>query len=352
MANHFWPKKRLRRGSGNERRRAAWNEGLAAATRCAVLSHGHCLDGVASVIVARRRLEGVGTLYAQPSHVLAALELVADTPADGRTLLIADLSMQKPDFDAVVAACARAREAGWQIEWRDHHHKQWEGLDLDRLEKHLDVLEVDRKAKESGATLMQKAIAPRDKFLKALAQTVRDRDLWWNKTPDSETLEFALTELGEDAFTAHYLAHDGKGPVVDDVIQAAADRERARQATQTAAVLRTVRFHGEPPQRAAIVYGWLPKNTGLHELLEHEDCAVAINIRPNGKMSLRSRKAAPVCHRIAGRFGGGGHPNASGGDLGLRGAAFWWYVLRRGRVPIHDRLAAAALEELAAGPDP
>ena len=43
-------------------------------------------------------------------------------------------------------------------------------------------------ATESGASLQQKALAPKDPYLKRLAETVRDRDLWWNKTPDSETL--------------------------------------------------------------------------------------------------------------------------------------------------------------------
>ena len=53
-----------------------------------------------------------------------------------------------------------------------------------------------------------------------------------------------------------------------------------------------------------------------------------------------------MCHRIAQELGGGGHPNASGADLGLRGLAYWWYVVRRGQVEAVERLAQSALRHL------
>ena len=59
---------------------------------------------------------------------------------------------------------------------------------------------------------------------------------------------------------------------------------------------------------------------------------------------------AAVCHRVAQQFNGGGHPNASGADLGLRGLPYYWYVVRRGRVRTVQRLADLAVAELARGP--
>jgi oligoribonuclease NrnB/cAMP/cGMP phosphodiesterase (DHH superfamily) len=261
---------------------------------------------------------------------------------------VADLSLQPDQYDAIVASCARLKANGWSIEWRDHHHKQWEGLDLARLRAHLVALEVNNDATESGASLMQRAEAAADPFMARLAETIRDRDLWWNKTPDSETLEFALTDLGTKEFTKQFLAAKD-GPVVTAVIAAAAQREKDGQQAIKHQLLDKARYWGEGATRVGIVYGWLPKNTGLHELLEDHGCQLAINVRPNGKASLRSRKEAAVCHLVARDFSGGGHPNASGADLGLKGLPFWWYVLRRGNVPIVERMAQRAVSALAAG---
>lgn len=353
--NLYWPRHRLFRSERRQqrRRRARWLAAEQKAATALVLSHGNCLDGVTSAVITQRVLGPgqVGVAYLRPGDLADALELLATRPGKGRKLLVADLSLQRDQFDAIVAACAALRTGGWTLEWRDHHHKQWEGLPLERLREHLDVLTVNADATESGASLQQQALAPDDPFLKALAETVRDRDLWWNRTPDSETLEFALTDLGTKAFAEHYLKR-APGPVVDADIAAAAQRERDGQQAVKQRLLDQARYFGDGATKVGVVYGWLPKNTGLHELLEDHGCQVAVNVRPNGKVSLRSRKPAAVCHRIAQKFDGGGHPNASGADLGLKGGRFWWYVLRRGRVAIVDSLAEVAVQELRAGPDP
>ena len=347
--NLYWPQRRLFRSEARKvrRRRQRWLAAEAKAASALVVAHGNCLDGVTSAIVTQRVLgrDLVGVAYAQPGDMAEVLELLATRPGKGRRLLVADLSLQPEQFDAIVAACAALRTGGWTVEWRDHHHKQWEGLPLERLRAHVDPLVVNATATESGASLQQQALAPDDPFLRALAETVRDRDLWWNKTPDSETLEFALTDLGPKEFANHYLER-GRGPVVDDTIAAAAKREKDGQQAVKHRLLSQARYWGEGPTRVGVVYGWLPKNTGLHELLEDHGCQVAVNVRPNGKVSLRSRKPAAVCHLIARPFNGGGHPNASGADLGLRGPRFWWYVVRRGNVPIVERLADTAVQVL------
>lgn len=319
------------------------------ATEAVVVSHGHCLDGVGSAIMALRRFgdDGAGVVYVQPSEVAVTLEHVAGLPARGRRLLIADLSVDPDQYDRIVTAVARVAAAGWTVEWRDHHHKQWEGLDLLRLKSHVKVLQVNDDATESGASLMQQALCPRDAFARRLAETIRDRDLWWNKTPDSETLEFAITWLGDDAFTRHMLARKGRAPVVDADIQYAADRQRALIEAHTKVLLDdALYFDTKRGDRVGVVYGWLPKNVGLHRLLRRARVRVAINVRPNGKASLRSRKDAPISHLVARRFSGGGHPNASGADLGLKGLAYEWYVLRHGRVKRTYEIAQAAVEEL------
>lgn len=352
MANLYWPHRSQFRTARTKRRRRlrAWSQAEIQAKQVLLFSHQHCLDGVGAAVVTLRALgpDNVGVAYCQPDLMLAALRFVSVFPGRGRTLMVADLSFDPRQFDQVVAACGAVRAAGWTIEWRDHHHKQWEGLDLDRLREHISVLTVNDDATESGASLQQQALAPQDDFLKRFAETVRDRDIWLNETPDSETLEYAITYLGTDAFTAHFLQAPAEGPVVDEAIQAAAQAQRDRQADDTQTLASSaVRRSTAQGEQACVVYGWLPKNVGLHQLLE-DGATVAANVRPNGKMSIRSKKGAEVCHLIAREFNGGGHPNASGADLGLKGLAYWWYVVRRGRVGRVNQVLDASLRHLEA----
>lgn len=302
--NLYWPHAPWKTEARKTRKRLArWQDALAKSTKALVISHGGCMDGIASAVITQRALGGgVGVAYAQPNQVPEALEFVGDHSAGGRSLYVADLSLQKPDLARIVAACERLHAQGWRIEWRDHHHKQWEGLDLAPLKAHLAVLEVNTDATESGASLQQQALAPGDDALKRLAAVVRDRDLWWNKDPQSEVLEFALGHLGPGAFARELMAIDDV--VVTPKLQAASEAEREAQKAAKAKLLGRTAYFGQEDSKVGIVYGWLPRNTGLHDLIEQQGCAVAINIRPNGKISLRSRKDKPVCHLIAQEFGG------------------------------------------------
>lgn len=351
--NLYWPQRRLFRSAARKQRRKVgrWVAAEKAARQVLLLSHGNCLDGVTAALITQRVLgqENVGVAFLQPGDMGEALQFFAAYPGKGRRLLVADLSLQPEQFDAIVAACAQLRTGGWSIAWRDHHHKQWEKLPLDRLRAHVDPLVVNADATESGASLQQQALAPDDAYLRDLANTVRDRDLWWNKTPDSETLEFALSEMGPKAFLQHGLER-APGPVVDDVLAAAAKRERDGQVAVKHKLLDEARYWGDGPTKVGVVYGWLPKNTGLHELLEDHGCQIAVNVRPNGKVSLRSRKPRAVCHLVAQKFNGGGHPNASGADLGLKGLGYWAYVLRRGKVARVEQFAQEAVRALQENP--
>lgn len=331
------PKKRskLTKEERKARTKAHIADAVAASKKALLLSHGHCLDGTGSVIVAQRALgaENCGVFYSQPNYIHETLNhLVEDGyEGEGRTLHIMDLALNGRSFDSIVASCRALNDRGWKIEWRDHHHKSWENLDLDRLRPLLKVLDVNTDASESGASMVQQALAKRDAFSRKLAETIRDRDLWWNKTPDSETLEFALTWLETDEFVAHMMEKKGRDKVVDDVIQDAADQQRHRVETESAFLLQFAKeFPASNGQKAAVVYGNLPKNVGLHELLEG-GADIAVNLRPNGAMSIRSRKETAICHKVAGHFNGGGHPNASGGRMNLEGWPARWYVWTRGK---------------------
>lgn len=344
-------KKRLSKEEQKAKAKAALAEAVEASKKALLISHGHCLDGTGSVIVALRALgeDQCGVYYSQPNYIQETLNhLVEDGhEGNGRTLHIMDLALNGRHFDSIVAACRALSERGWNIEWRDHHHKSWERVDLSRLRPLLKVLDVNTDATESGASMVQQALAPKDAFSRKLAETIRDRDLWWNKTPDSEHLEFALTWLKTDDFVANMMPKNGRNKVVDDEIMDAAEQQRHKQESE-AEFLNKFAKHYEAGngKTAAVVYGNHPKNVGLHALLE-DKADIAVNIRPNGNMSIRSRKETAICHNVAGHFNGGGHPNASGGRLGLKGWAYKWYVFTRGRA-MNKRVGEICVAELQA----
>jgi oligoribonuclease NrnB/cAMP/cGMP phosphodiesterase (DHH superfamily) len=351
VANLYWPKRSQFRSDKARRKRfeGKINTAVADAKKALVISHGGCLDGVGSAIMALRAwgADQVGVTYTQPSNIQDVLQYLTKFPGNGRTVHITDLSLNAKHFDNIVASVKTLKDTGWSVEWRDHHEKQWENIDLERLNRNLDALEVNHDHTESGASLAQKAFCPKDKYAKQLANTIRDRDLWWNKTPDSETLEFAINEMGTDNFTAHCLARGANDKVVDENIAAAAQAHRVEVEHDAKELLGQTRyFDASTGEKVGVIYGWLPKNVGLHRVLEVDNVQVAVNVRPNGHMSLRSRKGADVCQLVASKFDGGGHVNASGGTLGLKGASFWTYVVRRGRVAKVDSVAMAAVAEL------
>ncbi|HLF16421.1 MAG TPA: hypothetical protein VI796_03195, partial [Candidatus Thermoplasmatota archaeon] len=183
MPNLYWPERRPGRRRERRLRLQAWQAAESAARKVLLVTHAECLDGVGAAIVTLRALgpDQVGVLYARPDEMAEVLDHVVRSPGQGRRLLIADLSLQKPDYPRIVAACSALRAGGWRVEWRDHHHKQWEGLDLRRLRREVAVLEVE--AQESGASLQQRALAPQDGLLADLARCIRDRDLWLNRDP-------------------------------------------------------------------------------------------------------------------------------------------------------------------------
>ncbi len=345
--NLYWPHKNHFRSpeAKRERRLAKWRQAEAAAKDVLVVSHGNCLDGVTSAVIAQRVLgpDRVGVAYAQPDRMLDTLRFFSRFDGNGRTFMVADLSLNPDQYDGIVNACRAMAEKGWRLEWRDHHHKQWEGLDLDRLRRHVNVLTVNDDGTESGASLQQKALAEGDDLLAALADKVRDRDCWINEDPDGATLEMAMSRMGARGFAKHLLTT--KEPVDDSVRKAAAEQERIQQRAGDKILRHARHFTAPNGRKIAVAYGWLPKNVGLHRLIE-EGADVAINVRPNARMSIRSRKGCDVSHLIARRFSGGGHPNASGGNLQLDGAKFWWYVLRRGRVARVQEVVDAAIEEV------
>lgn len=310
------------------------------ATTVVHLTHAECMDGAACDVLVRKAYGdgAVETVFLEPHETVDTLELLIRVPSRARGLVISDLSLQRGEGERAAAALTALADDGWRIAWRDHHHKQWEGVDLEALRDACD-LTLDTKQEECGATLVQKDLLLRDAWARELAQTVRDHDLWLRKDPRSMTLFHAIVEGGTAAWVRHLLARQ---VVVDATLERWAARDRARNARLVRWALADARVVRGARSLIGLAYGRVPTNEVLHAL-EEKGAHLSILVKPSGGFSLRSRKDVPVCHAIAQQFGGGGHPNAAGGQLGLGslGLASLW--MRR-----HDHPAARTLVKKAA----
>jgi len=306
------------------------------------LTHKGCMDGALSDFLVRRAYGpgAVDSLFIDPTETAEVLRKLSEVPGRARDLVVSDLSFQKGQ-DAEIAESLRAlEEGGWRIQWRDHHHKQWEGANLDALEAHAR-LTVDFASAECGASLVQKALLPNDEQAKALAEVVRDHDLWLRKDPRSAMLADAFYEMGGYKFQK---ALEENPSPENPVFLEAAKKARARKEKLLELGLRKAKLHREGGATVAILYGYFPTNELLHGLYDRQGADIGILIKPTGSMSLRSRKGMECCHLVAQQFGGGGHPNASGGKLNVSGLGFPSYWMRRESHPEAQRLVQTALQ--------
>jgi len=314
-----------------------------AASTIVHFTHGDCMDGATCDVLVRAAYGdgAVETIFLEPHETVDALELLTRVPSRARGLVISDLSLQRGEGQRAAETLRNLAEDGWRVAWRDHHHKQWEGVDLDAFRAGCD-LTVDFSAQESGASLVQKALLPGDKWAAELAAVARDHDLWLRQDPRSITLFHAVVEAGSERWIRHLLR---KRTIVDATLERWAAKDRKENAELVRWALKRSRIVRGKRARIGLAYGRVPTNETLHAL-EEKGADLSILVKPTGAFSLRSRKDVPVCHTVAQAFGGGGHPNASGGRLGLGGPGLLALWTRRLDHRAARKLAERALAEV------
>lgn len=308
----------------DRRREEAVARAVAETRDVLVVSHKNCLDGVGSYLIHALASDSTPpVVYAYPDDVHEVLEQVAGHAGKGRTLSVNDLSFQLDHTEAIIRALGLLDAQGWKVTWRDHHHKQWEDVDLGRIEKHLDHFRLDTEKKECGASLAQQDLLPNDPLAKELAAIVRDRDIWINEDPRSADYEAAVRHLGTEQFVTNFLATRDCDAAW---IKAAADAARVESEAEVETAILAADIFGDNGE-LALVYGEVPKNITLHRIREHHGTRMEINLKPDGRFSVRSAPGTDVAHLVGQAYGGGGHPNAAGGKVRVpvwEWPLFWW----------------------------
>lgn len=277
-----------------------------------------------------RRVHGhdaIFTVFSSVGRFTKNLNSIANVPGNGDLISISDLGFQKGADEAA----RRAKASGWRIIWRDHH--RWKKDEIERVSQYTEELTVDTST--CGCGLVARALAPDDPVSVEVARVVCDYDLWTHKDPRSAI----LGQIGSINKNLRPLRDRlEQGVFSDDWINetyAAIDRER------TIAIRKSIRRMKIRDGRFRVAFSPLinyPSETAA-AIRDEYKTDIEVIISDNGRFSLRS--VPPISHLIAAEFGGGGHPNASGGSFPF---TFWDKVSFRllGSTSHFDRFIAVA----------
>lgn len=255
--------------------------------------HANCTDGAASAAVIH---------YKYPDAVSYPVTHGEPIPADvsGKKLFIVDFS-----FDA--ERLSELKKKAQALHWYDHHKTSlpireklgWGDLDL----------------QESGASLTWKREFP-DRPMPKILEYVRDKDLFEWKMPQSREISMELKNIPEvldpkSAFWQKYLSGWSEADFAEKVRNGEIAL-RAQKMTILTGLKNAfeVEFHGH--RSLAVNWGLEASDIGEY-IYKDLGYPVAILFYFNGKnwtFSLRSKQVD--VSELALKYGGGGHPGASG----------------------------------------
>jgi oligoribonuclease NrnB/cAMP/cGMP phosphodiesterase (DHH superfamily) len=255
------------------------------------------------------------------------MNAISRVPGEGDTLSISDLGY----FQGAEGVVASLTSHGWRVEWRDHH--RWRDEEHDRVALRCELLHVHVDTCATG--ICARDLAPDDPIATEVARVVCDYDLWTHADPRSAILGQVLQRKKNRDYVRDCLV---QGIFSDDRImeqyrEIRNDMERLMEKSIRKAQIRGTRFR----IAFAPLYGY-PSETAA-EMRSSLSTDMEVLISPSGRFSLRS--VPPVSHILARNFGGGGHPNAAGGNFPF---TFWESIFFRlfGRSAHIDRFVDIA----------
>jgi len=268
------------------------------------------LDAVCANAVHLRKYgeREVFTIYSDVNTLVDKFRLlmkVSGEDESGRVLSLSDLNFDG-DGEDILGACKYLREKGWRIEWRDHH--PWHDDVYGAFEEELDYFRVDRDF--AGCEVVQQDLLPEDEVAQRVAEIGRDRDLWINEDPLSEKLS---TVLRGREWKDRVSAMMAEGEFWSDELQRRYDKLEREKELAVERSVENARVEERDGLRIGVTRSEGYNSDSAHSVREKFDTDLEIVVSDRGTHSLRSPHG--VCTEVAERHGGGGHPNASGGNL-------------------------------------
>jgi oligoribonuclease NrnB/cAMP/cGMP phosphodiesterase (DHH superfamily) len=273
---------------------------LARRARVVHLTHND-LDAAGSDAIHRLKYGEVFTVWTSVGNFPRLLPVLSEVKGGGDLLSITDFGYQA----GIERWVKKAGDAGWRIEWRDHH--RWEEREAGIIRPLVDILTLDTSTCATG--IVARDLAGEDARAAEIARVVCDHDLWRNKDPRSMVLGRILWKPGLRDYVRDRLV---EGVFTDPLIREEYEQTLAEMERDIKKSLRHTRVLGKKRRIAFCpLYGY-PSDTATR-VRETFGSEMEVLVSPGGRFSIRS--VAPVSHLIARQFGGGGHPHASGGTF-------------------------------------
>ena len=264
------------------------------------------LDAVGGDAIHRIRYGTITSIFCSVGSFPSALDAVASVEGNGITLSISDLGYQK----GIEHRIRSVNEAGWRIEWRDHH--RWSTEEIGLVQNHCDLLRLDTST--CGCGICAKDLLPGDKTAAEIARVVCDYDLWKHEDPRSAVLGIVLQRKRNRDYVRDRLA---EGIFSDDYIQREYQEIVGDMEEKMAKSIHKATIMGEKYRIAFSPLFGYPSETAAR-IRKELSTDIEVLVSKDGRFSLRS--VPPISHIIAREYGGGGHPNAAGGSFRF---SFW-----------------------------
>lgn len=281
------------------------------------------LDGVGSAAAVVRILgradNSYTVVYAEPYNIHEKLEGIAEYVEQGDLLVVTDLGPNRGAFPRAVEYVKTMVARGAGVEWYDHH--VWRGEDLQSLEAAGARVWVDRSTCATGVVVRH---MPRhhgtvaDDYLFELERVVCSADLWrWDHYLSARL--FRVIGGGDqngDEWRDKVLDKLARGILWDGELEERLQEYITEELKGFNRVQATVYIKERDGCRVAVASKTRgpPANSFIGAmLLARYEADIAAIARPNGGLSLRSRRVN--VQPVAARLGGGGHPRASGAKL-------------------------------------
>jgi oligoribonuclease NrnB/cAMP/cGMP phosphodiesterase (DHH superfamily) len=281
------------------------------------------LDGVGSaaayIRIARLEEDSYTIIFAEPYNLDKTLEELVGNLTRGDTLVIADLGVNRDTYEAILDSLKTIISDGVRVEWYDHHI--WPPDEVNNLKSIGVNLFIDRSTCATGVVVRYASKIREvsiDDYLDELEAAVCAADLWKWDHPLAPKLFRVVGERGEEEWKASLARRLAKGPLWDEDLSQKLEEYVNLELRGYDKVLRTIYIADREGCRVAAAFkeNGPPSNSFIGALLlSRYQSDIAVIVRPNGALSLRSRSVD--VQAIARELGGGGHPRAAGAKVSI-----------------------------------
>jgi oligoribonuclease NrnB/cAMP/cGMP phosphodiesterase (DHH superfamily) len=277
-------------------------------------------DGIGSLvnIVRLTKIREYTAYYVNPEDLYNKLYEIARDIKDVSRIFISDLAPNRDKIKDLVMILKDLSEKDVEIFWFDHHI--WDPMWIEEIKNVVAKLYLDTSTCATG--VVKNALDPKDDFANELEKIICSIDLWRFDDPRSPWFTRIVSYKNTDdwrnlvasklleTYDPYKFIEWGRRFVEESIDEELSEYDKYLRKSQTYKVSDITVVGIVKRERSKIGTSQL-----AHYLLSAKNADIAVLIRMNGSISLRSREYN--VREIAVKLGGGGHKLAAGGRVNL-----------------------------------